>query len=68
MQEGLDLVQGDLEARPVGGLDVGAEVDPRNTASLRLLTRLGFVETGRAERTMQWRDEWCDSIYLRRDY
>lgn len=45
-----------------------AEVDPRNTASLRLLTRLGFVETGRAERTMQWRDEWCDSIYLRRDY
>ena len=45
-----------------------AEVDPRNTASLRLLTRLGCVETGRAERTMQWRDEWCDSIYLRRDY
>jgi RimJ/RimL family protein N-acetyltransferase len=41
-----------------------AEADPRNAASLRLLGRLGFVETGRAERTMQWRDEWCDSVYL----
>jgi RimJ/RimL family protein N-acetyltransferase len=43
-----------------------AEVDPRNAASLRLLARLGFVETGRAERTLKWRDEWCDSIYLSR--
>jgi RimJ/RimL family protein N-acetyltransferase len=43
-----------------------AEVDPRNAASRRLLARLGFVETGRAERTLQWRDEWCDSIYLAR--
>lgn len=41
-----------------------AEADPRNAASLRLLARLGFVETGRASRTMQWRDEWCDSVYL----
>ena len=44
-----------------------AEVDPRNLASLRLLARLGFVESSRASRTMQWRDEWCDSVYLRRD-
>ena len=29
-----------------------ADVDPRNTASLRLLDRLGFRETGRAERTL----------------
>jgi len=43
-----------------------AEVDPRNAASLRLLARLGFTETHRASRTMQWRDEWCDSVYLRR--
>lgn len=42
-----------------------AEADPRNAASLGLLTRLGFRETHRAERTMQWRDEWCDSVYLR---
>lgn len=41
-----------------------AEADPRNTASLKLLARLGFVETRRASRTMQWRDEWCDSVYL----
>ena len=41
-----------------------ADVDPRNTASLRLLTRLGFAETGRAARTWRVGDEWCDSIYL----
>lgn len=41
-----------------------ADVDPRNTASLRLLARLGFHETGRAERTLLWGDEWCDSVYL----
>ena len=43
-----------------------ADVDPRNAASLRLLTRLGFVETGRAVRTMQVGEEWCDSVYLAR--
>ncbi len=43
-----------------------AEVDPRNAASLRLLAKLGFRETHRAERTLLWRDEWCDSIYLAR--
>lgn len=41
-----------------------AEVDPRNVASLALLARLGFAETHRAERTLLWRDEWCDSVYL----
>ena len=44
--------------------ELTADVDPRNAASIRLLTRLGFVETGRAERTMQWGDEWCDSVYF----
>lgn len=43
-----------------------AEVDPRNAASLRLLDRLGFRETHRAERTLLWKDEWCDSLYLAR--
>ncbi len=43
-----------------------AEVDPRNAASLRLLDRLGFRETHRAERTLLWKDEWCDSIWLAR--
>lgn len=41
-----------------------AEADPRNAASLKLLARLGFLETRRASRTMKWRDEWCDSVYL----
>lgn len=44
-----------------------AEVDPRNAASLAVLARLGFIETHRTERTMQWREEWCDSVYLRLD-
>lgn len=41
-----------------------ADVDPRNTASLRLLSRLGFSETGRAANTIQVGEEWCDSVYL----
>jgi RimJ/RimL family protein N-acetyltransferase len=41
-----------------------AEADPRNTASCRVLTQLGFRETHRAARTLLWRDEWCDSVYF----
>ena len=41
-----------------------ADVDPRNRACLCLLERLGFEETGRAERTWKIGEEWCDSIYL----
>ena len=44
--------------------ELTADVDPRNTASLALLARLGFVETGRAARTLKVGDEWCDSVYL----
>ena len=43
---------------------IRADVDPRNTASLQLLKRHGFVETGRAARTWHVGGEWCDSIYL----
>jgi RimJ/RimL family protein N-acetyltransferase len=43
---------------------VTADVDPRNVPSLKLLKRLGFAETGRASRTWQVGEEWCDSIYL----
>lgn len=46
---------------------IEADVDPRNTASLALLARLGFVETGRAARTWLVGDTWCDSVYLRLD-
>ena len=43
---------------------IPADVDPRNTASLRLLRKHGFVETGRASRTWCIGGEWCDSVYL----
>lgn len=43
---------------------ITADVDPRNEGSLRLLARLGFVETHRAQRTWLVGDEWCDSVYL----
>ncbi len=44
-----------------------AEIDPRNHASLALLQRAGFRETGRAERTWHIAGEWSDSLYLRLD-
>jgi RimJ/RimL family protein N-acetyltransferase len=44
---------------------VNADVDPRNAASLRVLAKAGFVETGRARRTLQVGGEWCDSVYLK---
>ena len=43
---------------------ITADVDPRNAASLALLRGLGFVETGRAERTWLIGEEYCDSVYL----
>jgi RimJ/RimL family protein N-acetyltransferase len=43
---------------------ITADVDPRNEKSLRLLTRLGFKETGRTERTLKVGEEWVDSVYL----
>lgn len=53
--------------RRSGGVELTADTDPRNAASIRLLQRHGFVETGRAERTWLVGDEWCDSIYWRLD-
>jgi RimJ/RimL family protein N-acetyltransferase len=51
-------------ARSRGLPRILADVDPRNEASLRLLRRLGFLETGRAGATLQVGDEWVDSVYL----
>ena len=44
-----------------------ADVDPRNEASLRLLGKLGFVETDRKAATWLIGETWCDSVYLRLD-
>lgn len=41
-----------------------ADVDPRNLASLAVLTKLSFVVTGTAQNTFLLGDEWCDSVYL----
>ena len=41
-----------------------ADVDPRNTGSLRLLQSNGFVETGRASGTWTTHIGLCDSVYL----
>jgi ribosomal-protein-alanine N-acetyltransferase len=43
---------------------ITADVDPRNEASLRLLARLGFAETGRATATYEIEGEISDSVYL----
>ncbi len=47
-----------------GLASIKADVDPRNEKSRRLLRKLGFVETGFAERTLQIGEEWVDSVYL----
>lgn len=44
--------------------EIDADVDPRNEPCLTLLSRLGFVETGRQAGTWQVGDELCDSVYL----
>lgn len=44
--------------------ELRADVDPRNAASLAVLARLGFRETGRAQNTFLLGEEWCDSVYL----
>lgn len=51
--------------RKLGSSELRADVDPRNFASIRLLERHGFVETGRAAATWRIGDELCDSVYYR---
>lgn len=64
--EAMTAVIADVEAAFPALPQLIAEADPRNGPSLRLLERLGFRETHRAERTLLWKDEWCDSVYLAR--
>jgi RimJ/RimL family protein N-acetyltransferase len=45
--------------------EIMADVDPNNAASLHLLKKLGFYETGRARNTLKIGDRWFDSVYLR---
>jgi len=50
--------------RALGSTELTADVDPRNAASIRLLERAGFTETGRAKGTWRVGDELCDSVYF----
>ena len=43
---------------------ITADVDPRNSASIRLLEKLGFAETHRAAKTWLIAGAWCDSVYF----
>lgn len=63
--EALDAYVAHAFAR--GSDHLTADVDPRNSPSLRLLARAGFRETHRASRTWNVGGEWCDSVYLRLD-
>lgn len=45
--------------------ELTADTDPRNGASIRLLQRQGFVETGRAANSWLIGGLWYDSIYWR---
>lgn len=53
--------------RALGSAELLADVDPRNTPSLKLLERHAFVETHRVAGTWQVGDALCDSVYLRLD-
>jgi RimJ/RimL family protein N-acetyltransferase len=63
--EAMDAYLAYVAARGVKQLT--ADVDPRNPASIGLLTSRGFRETHRAERTWLVGEEWCDSVYLALD-
>ncbi|KMW56663.1 acetyltransferase, GNAT family [Candidatus Rhodobacter oscarellae] len=43
---------------------ITADVDPRNTGSVMLLTRLGFQVSGFARDTFCISGEWSDSVYF----
>lgn len=43
---------------------ITADVDPDNHASLAMLRKLGFAETGRETNTTEIGGKWYDSVYL----
>jgi len=53
----------DRAFRDCGHEEIRAEADPRNERCLRLLTRLGFRETSRAERTFHIGGEWSEVLW-----
>ena len=47
-----------------GQTEIVADIDPRNTASLKLFERLGFRQTGSATATFQIGEVWTDSLFF----
>ncbi len=45
-------------------VELSTDIDPRNVASIRLVEKMGFHKTGRAERTFETHIGWCDSVYF----
>lgn len=43
---------------------ITARVDPRNVASIGLLKRLGFAQTGYGEKDFLYGEEWLDTAYF----
>lgn len=56
------VVEHVFRTRPID--ELRADADPRNLASIRVLEKLGFVETGRAERAFCHEGEWVDCVYF----
>lgn len=50
-----------------GLTQLNADIDPRNFASVGLLTRLGFQVSGYAHRNFERDGEFLDSVYMRLD-
>lgn len=44
--------------------ELQADADPKNGGSIRVLERLGFIETGRAEHSCCVEGTWMDSVYF----
>jgi len=66
-REAVGAVIGAAFARHPGIDALSAEIDPRNTASAALLTRLGFYEVAQVKNTVEIAGEWTDSGYWRLD-
>ena len=61
VSEALEAVLPILFAHP-GIETIFADVDPRNEASIGILKKFGFLETGRRERTFEIGGVWMDSV------
>ncbi len=60
--EAASAVIADLVER-LGIVRLSADCDPRNTASQRVLERIGLIHSHDASKSFLWRGEWADTTY-----